>query len=949
MSAVVRPWLARLLAIVMLVGLLSPMAPSTKAIAAGDDYPYQHAVACGDSAWCINGRWYSDWGFAYRNCTDFVAWRMRNTNGVDFFNTMGGGRWGNANQWDDNARRLGYPVNGTPAPGAIAQTDAGTWGHVAWVESVNGDGTVTIEEYNANYTGAYRKRVVAVDAFQYIHVKDLVTDRDGDGVPDNQDQCPDQAGPVETGGCPDADRDGLRDTDDLCPNQSGPGFQSGCPASQFNLGAPARDFNGDGRADYCRATGSSSDSHVQCTLSTGVGFSSTFTSQQIPWGRPLGRSWIDFTGDGRADYCRALAGTSQVACLPSTGSGFGTDIVSPNLDVGYEHSRAWADVNGDGKADYCRNVGGDNRVASHVQCTLSTGAGFGETLTSPLVDWGHLDGRAWVDVTGDGRADFCRLLSDGTSRLACLPSRGNGFGPDIVSDLTDPGYDWMRVWTDANGDGMADYCRAVADSPNYRVQCTLSAGTSFGATFTSGVVDLGEREGRVWADATGDGRADFCRVRTTGEIACLPSTGTGFGQEFLQAGADRGYTPGRAWVDANGDGRADYCRLVGDAGNYGVRCTPSTGGAFGDSFVIQGIDPGYDWLRSWAGSAMPAPRLTLSVTSPAVQGRPVVLSGRLETAAGSPLVGRSVSLRFQSLDNVQTGVLGTAVTTSTGDYSLSTTLAETSQVTATMAGGPSSLPARASMRVTLLQSVTPKAPTRTVVPGPNNDTISLPSQTGVVYATSAWASNRLTVSAKAAAGYQLSGTTSWTFVDANTSSFVDVPPGTQFFDEIEWMAKRGISTGWVTARGSEFRPVQPVARDAMAAFLYRSAGSPAWTPPTKSPFVDVATNNPFYKEITWLAAKGVTTGYPDGTFRPYDSVNRDAMAAFMYRMKGKPAWTAPTKSPFSDVTPSTQFYKEITWLAATRITTGYPDGTYRPRNPVNRDAMAAFLYRMSAR
>ena len=68
------------------------------------------------------------------------------------------------------------------------------------MESVNGDGTVTIEEYNANYTGAYRKRVVAVDAFQYIHVKDLVTDRDGDGVPDNQDQCPDQAGPVETGG-----------------------------------------------------------------------------------------------------------------------------------------------------------------------------------------------------------------------------------------------------------------------------------------------------------------------------------------------------------------------------------------------------------------------------------------------------------------------------------------------------------------------------------------------------------------------------------------------------------------------------------------------------------------------------------------------------------------------------------------------------------------------------
>ncbi|MFT4218373.1 MAG: CHAP domain-containing protein, partial [Micropruina sp.] len=153
--------------------MMSLVGSSSLAHAAGDDYPYKNATPCGTGTWCINGRWYSDWGFAYRNCTDFVTWRMRDTNGVDFYNTMRGGRWGNANTWDDNARRLGYTVDNTPAPGAIAQTDAGTYGHVAWVRSVNGDGTVNIEEYNYGTNGLYRARTVSASSFKYIHVKDM--------------------------------------------------------------------------------------------------------------------------------------------------------------------------------------------------------------------------------------------------------------------------------------------------------------------------------------------------------------------------------------------------------------------------------------------------------------------------------------------------------------------------------------------------------------------------------------------------------------------------------------------------------------------------------------------------------------------------------------------------------------------------------------------------------
>ena len=202
------------------------------------------------------------------------------------------------------------------------------------------------------------------------------------------------------------------------------------------------------------------------------------------------------------------------------------------------------------------------------------------------------------------------------------------------------------------------------------------------------------------------------------------------------------------------------------------------------------------------------------------------------------------------------------------------------------------------------------------------------------------------------------GTLSFATAGNAGTGFADVPAGGQFSTEITWMATAGISTGWTEADGSKtFRPLSPVNRDAMAAFMYRLAGKPAFTPPAASPFADVPTSSQFYKEITWLADKGVSTGWTEAdgskTYRPVQAVNRDAMAAFMYRLAGKPAFTPPGTSPFTDVPTSSQFYKEITWLAAQGISTGWTEGdgskTFRPVNAVNRDAMAAFMYRYNAK
>jgi surface antigen len=127
---------------------------------------------CAKHIWFYNGSYGDPWGFALRNCTSFVAWRLRETNGLGVFeNHFGGVHWGNAENWDEAAASLGYLVDGVPALGAVAQTDDGRVGHVAWVLAV-GDGTVTVEEYNHSVAGGYGVRTVPTSSFRYLHLDD---------------------------------------------------------------------------------------------------------------------------------------------------------------------------------------------------------------------------------------------------------------------------------------------------------------------------------------------------------------------------------------------------------------------------------------------------------------------------------------------------------------------------------------------------------------------------------------------------------------------------------------------------------------------------------------------------------------------------------------------------------------------------------------------------------
>ena len=86
-----------------------------------------------------------------------------------------------------------------------------------------------------------RTKIVVLIMFFVLGAMNVVAqgDRDGDGLPDTRDQCPDVAGPASNNGCPvftvvqpqpvDSDGDGLPDSDDQCPNQAGPRENRGCP------------------------------------------------------------------------------------------------------------------------------------------------------------------------------------------------------------------------------------------------------------------------------------------------------------------------------------------------------------------------------------------------------------------------------------------------------------------------------------------------------------------------------------------------------------------------------------------------------------------------------------------------------------------------------------------------------------------------------------------------
>src|SRR5690606_19068196 len=115
--------------------------------------------------------------------------------------------------------------------------------------TVNGGLGLTVwftEQIGLMFRSTYKHSFDDVRADLPTHMQHFVgltikfggSDKDGDGIYDKDDACPEEAGLAEFQGCPDSDGDGIPDKDDACPFEAGSAEFKGCP-----------DTDGDGVAD----------------------------------------------------------------------------------------------------------------------------------------------------------------------------------------------------------------------------------------------------------------------------------------------------------------------------------------------------------------------------------------------------------------------------------------------------------------------------------------------------------------------------------------------------------------------------------------------------------------------------------------------------------------------------------------------------------------------------
>ena len=81
--------------------------------------------------------------------------------------------WSDAKYWAGNAAADGYTVDHNATVGSIMQTTTGYYGHVAYVERVNADGSILISEMNyANGPYNTNTRTIpasVVSSYNFIH------------------------------------------------------------------------------------------------------------------------------------------------------------------------------------------------------------------------------------------------------------------------------------------------------------------------------------------------------------------------------------------------------------------------------------------------------------------------------------------------------------------------------------------------------------------------------------------------------------------------------------------------------------------------------------------------------------------------------------------------------------------------------------------------------------
>lgn len=101
-------------------------------------------------------------------------------------------------------------------------------------------------------------------------------------------------------------------------------------------------------------------------------------------------------------------------------------------------------------------------------------------------------------------------------------------------------------------------------------------------------------------------------------------------------------------------------------------------------------------------------------------------------------------------------------------------------------------------------------------------------------------------------------------------------------------------------------------------------------------FEDVSSNHPNFDAIVYALKNGIASGYPDGTFLPESSTNRAEFTKLvtLYTFGQQMVDMCKTRLRFSDV-PDAWYVKYICRAQDAHLIRGYPDGSFRPADTIN--------------
>ncbi|UCZ52859.1 S-layer homology domain-containing protein [Bacillus shivajii] len=170
------------------------------------------------------------------------------------------------------------------------------------------------------------------------------------------------------------------------------------------------------------------------------------------------------------------------------------------------------------------------------------------------------------------------------------------------------------------------------------------------------------------------------------------------------------------------------------------------------------------------------------------------------------------------------------------------------------------------------------------------------------------------------------------------SSFPDLPK--KYEDEINFLIAKEIIMGF---SDGTFKPNDPVTRDDATAMIGRALQLNG--DQTETEFSDVRKENHASGYIKQAVEQGIIQGFPDGTFKPSEVLTRGQMSAIISRAFPDLKRDEGMTIDFHDLNKGYFAYDSIQNIAASGITNGYPDHTFRPSNDVTRLEMALFLAR----